>query len=85
MTKHAMKRADPRTTSLRLVHSTAAGAQRERDAQVLRIEQEILAHVEAAQAELLANAARLVAERLAPLDARAAQVFLRDLREGALP
>jgi hypothetical protein len=55
------------------------------DSEVFRLEQEILAIVAAGQRALLARAARLVRERLAPVDVRAARVLLGEIRRGALP
>jgi hypothetical protein len=55
------------------------------EAEVLRLEREILEIVAAGRAEVLQRAARLVRERLAPVDGHAASVLLGEIRRGALP
>jgi len=62
------------------------------DAEVFRIEQEILQVVEERQQamvkeyrDMLDTAEQLVAERLAPVDPHAAQVLLAEIRRGDLP
>jgi hypothetical protein len=52
---------------------------------VLRIERGILRDLVPEQRKVLAVAARLVTERLAPLDAEAAAIFLDELRYGDIP
>jgi hypothetical protein len=53
---------------------------------VFRIEQEILAVLnDVKHRDMLAVAARLVAERLAPRDAHAAEIFLDEIARGELP
>ncbi len=71
--------------TLRLVHSVTAESRRAHDAEVFRVEQEILEHVGAKQRELFDMVKHMVAERLAPLDAKAAAMFLEELQTGALP
>lgn len=54
------------------------------DATVFRIEQSILQELEVKQRNLLDTAARLVAQRLKPVDPREAKIFLNEIRVGAL-
>jgi hypothetical protein len=74
-----------RGTHLRLVHDAAAARRRLHDARVFEVEQGIMREVAVKHREFLTLAAKLVSERLAPIDSRAAGHLLHEIQVGDLP
>jgi hypothetical protein len=71
---------------LRLVRGRRDGDDcRRHNAEVFRIEQEILAVLVDAKRAMMFGVAKVVEDRLAPVDAHAARVFLDEIARGELP
>jgi len=77
-------RQGPAKPSRLLFGVVRSDAQSRHDAEVFRIEKEILGGLARKQKDLLDTADQLVAEKLAPVDARAARILLDEIRRGAI-